>query len=307
MERLASRGRGPRAGNGCNPPPPSSLWAPPVKRLVVTADDFGSSAEVNEAVGRAHRDGILTAASLMVGGVAAAEAVATARRQGLAVGLHLTLVDGRPVLAPERVPDLVDAHGRFRSAPAVLGVRLAASRRVRDQVRAECAAQVEAFVATGLAIDHLDAHHHLHVHPFVLEVVLALARRHRIPAVRVPLEPGRPPLSQALAVAAMAPWAARARSRLRRAGIATNDVLFGLHASGGMTETVWLGIIGRVPPGLTEVYCHPAATRGNEGGAAELAALLSPAVRAAIERAGIRCVAFGDDQRGTGRDRWGSC
>ena len=286
-----------------------------MKRLVVTADDFGLCAEVNEAVRRAHRDGVLTAASLMVSADAAGEAAAIARDQGLAVGLHLALVEARPVLAPERVPDLVDAHGRFRSGPAALGFRLATSARVREQVRAECAAQVEAFLAIGLPIDHLNAHHHLHVHPYVLDVVLALARRHRIPAVRVPLQPGLPPASQVLSVAAMAPWAARARSRLRRAGIATNDALFGLHETGAMTEAAWLAIVTRVRPGVTEVYCHPAiATRGvlrdtmrDYRHAEELAALLSPVVRGAIERAGIRRVSFGQGNQETRRDRWESC
>ena len=271
-----------------------------MKRLVVTADDFGLCPEVNEAVRRAHRDGVLTCASLMIGAAAAAEAVTIARDDGLAVGLHLTLVEGRPVLPPARVPDLVDAHGGFRSGPVGLGFRLAASRRVREQVAAECAAQVEAFLATGLAIDHVNAHHHLHVHPYVLAVVLALARRHRIPAVRVPRQPGVPPAAQALSAAALAPWAARARSRLRGAGIVTNDALFGLYETGAMTEAAWLTVVPRVRPGVTEVYCHPAtATRGvlretmaHYRHADELAALVSPAVGAALARAGIRRVSF---------------
>lgn len=262
-----------------------------MKRLVVTADDFGLSPGVNEAVRRAYREGVLTCASLMVGADAAATAVAIARADGLPVGLHLTLVDGRPVLPPERVPDLVDGAGRFRAGPAGLGVRLGLSARVRAQVAAECAAQVEAFLAGGLALDHLNAHHHLHVHPYVLGVVLALARHHRIPAVRVPLEPGLPPLAQAPSVAALAPWAIRARARLRRAGIATNDALFGLYETGRLTEAVWLALVPRLGPGVTEVYCHPSA------GSAELAALLSPAVGAALERAGVRRVPFADAAR----------
>ena len=276
-----------------------------MKRLVVTADDFGLCPEVNAAVRRAHREGVLTCASLMVGAETAAEAAAIARDDNLAVGLHLVLVDGRPVLPPARVPDLVDARGRFRSGPAALGFRLAASRRVREQVAAECAAQVGAFLETGLAIDHVNAHHHLHVHPYVLGVVLALARRHRIPAVRVPWQPGVPPAAQAVAAAAMAPWAARARSRLREAGIATNDALFGLHETGAMTEAAWLAVVPRVRPGLTEVYCHPAtATRGvlretmaGYRHADELAALVSPAVGAALDRAGIRRVSFAEARR----------
>src|SRR5262249_57191763 len=95
-----------------------------VKRLVVTADDFGLGVDVNEAVRRAHRDGILTCASLMMGAPAAKEAVDIARAEGVPVGVHLTLVDGRPVLPPERVPDLVDSDGRFKPGLAGPPVRI---------------------------------------------------------------------------------------------------------------------------------------------------------------------------------------
>src|SRR5262249_1077732 len=134
-----------------------------VKRLVVTADDFGLSVEVNEAVRRAHREGILTCASLMVGAPAADDAVAMAKTEGLPVGLHLTLVDGRALLPPERIPELVDARGAFRSGLGGPAVRLGVSARARSQARAECEAQVDAFLATGLELDHLNAHHHFHL------------------------------------------------------------------------------------------------------------------------------------------------
>jgi hopanoid biosynthesis associated protein HpnK len=271
-----------------------------VKRLVVTADDFGLCPEVNEAVGRAYRDGILTCASLMMGGDAVEGAVGQARAGGMPVGLHLTLVEGRPVLPPHRVPDLVDARGRFRAGLVGPAVRLAASRRVRQQVAAECRAQVEAFLATGLTLDHINAHHHYHLHPFVLDLVIDLARRHGGRAVRTPLQPGPPPPGQALMAAVMRPWAARARARLRAAGIPTNDALFGLHETGRMTRDAWLAIVPRLPDGLSEVYCHPAtATRGilretmaEYRHAEELDALLSPDVRAALDAAGIRRVPF---------------
>ena len=259
-----------------------------MKRLVVTADDFGLSEDVNAAVRRAHRDGILTCASLMMGAPAVAEAVAIARADGLPVGLHLTLVDGRPVLPPERVPDLVDSRGDFRSGLVGPAVRLALSARVRRQARAECAAQTEAFLAAGLMLDHVNAHHHFHLHPSVLAIVVDLARRHRAPAVRVPIEPAVPPFRQAPLAAIMAPWARRARRRLRREGLVTNDALFGLYDTERMTEATWLRIVPRIGPGLTEVYCHPATTAA----AGELAALLSPAVRAALDRAGIRRTSF---------------
>jgi chitin disaccharide deacetylase len=274
----------------------------PVKHLVVTADDFGLAPEVNEAVRRAHGAGVLTCASLMMAADATDDAVAIGRTEGLPVGLHLTLVDGRPVLPAARVPELVDARGRFRPGLVRAGLRLAWSRRTREAVAAECRAQVEAFLATGLAMDHLNAHHHFHVHPYVLGVVIDLARRYRIPAVRVPAQPGRPPLAQAPAAAAMALAATTARRRLHRAGIATNDALFGLYETGAMTGAAWQAIVPRLGPGVTEVYCHPAtATPGalppTARHAEELAALMSPAVREALDRAGVRRVAFADAVR----------
>jgi hopanoid biosynthesis associated protein HpnK len=270
-----------------------------VKRLVVTADDFGLGVDVNEAVRRAHRDGILTCASLMMGAPAVKEAVDIARAEGVPVGVHLTLVDGRPVLPPERLPDLVDSDGRFKPGLVSAAVRLALSSQARRQARAECEAQIEAFLATGLKLDHLNTHHHFHLHPLVLGLVVELARRYRAPAVRVPLERGVPPYRSALLGAVMLPWTLRSRRRLRRAGVVTNDALFGLYDTGAMTEAAWLRIVPRIGPGITEVYCHPATSvraapprRDGPSPADELAALVSLNVRAALDRAGVRRMSF---------------
>jgi hopanoid biosynthesis associated protein HpnK len=147
--------------------------------LIVTADDFGLADEVNDAVETAHRQGILTAASLMVGAPAAADAVDRARRMpGLRVGLHLVLVEGRPVLPPERLPDLVDATAHFRTDMVRLGFDIFARPSVRRQVRAEIDAQFRAFQATGLALDHVNAHKHFHVHPTVASETIAAAVRY---------------------------------------------------------------------------------------------------------------------------------
>ena len=135
--------------------------------LIITADDFGRHPAINEAVERAHREGVLTAASLMMGEAHVAEAVAVARRNPrLRVGLHLVLTEGRAVLPPTRIPDLVDAQGRFPDdAMARDGVRFFFLPRVRRQLAAEIRAQFEAFKATGLQLDHVNAHRHFHLHP----------------------------------------------------------------------------------------------------------------------------------------------
>ena len=138
----------------------------------------------------AHRDGILTAASLMVAGPAAEDAILRARRlPRLRVGLHLVLVEGRPILPPESVPDLVDASGHFRSDMARLGFEIFTRASVRGQVAAEIEAQFKAYDASGLALDHVNAHKHFHLHPTVAGRAIAIGRRYGAAALRVPLEP----------------------------------------------------------------------------------------------------------------------
>lgn len=277
--------------------------------LIVCADDFGLDEGVNAAVEMASRDGILTCASLMVGAPAAADAVARARRlPRLHIGLHLVLVDGRPVLPPDQVPDLVDATGAFHNDMARAGLRFFLLPRVRRQLAAEIRAQFARFRATGLALDHVNAHKHFHIHPTIAGLIIAIGREFGLRAVRVPAEPtgllrcaaaaegGKvpPPL--------YAPWISVLRRRLRRAGLAANDHLLGLAWSGGMTEARVLRLLAALPSGISELYCHPALhppsapRRGVPGyrHGEELAALLSPEVRRFIQQGGIGLIGYGD-------------
>jgi hopanoid biosynthesis associated protein HpnK len=265
-------------------------------RAIVTADDFGLSPEVNEAVERAHRDGVLTAASLMVGERAAPEAVEVARRNpGLAVGLHLTLTDGAPTLPPERIPALVRADGRFRDDMAGVGFALAASAAARAQLRAEVAAQIAAFRATGLVCDHLNAHKHFHLHPVIAATAFRAARGAGVRAVRIPWEP--PALVRAVepgsraAPRALWPFAALLRRLAATHGMAAPDRVVGLAWTGAFTADRLAALLPRLPAGTTEIYLHPAVRDGFAGGAPgyrhaeEFAALLDPRVRGA--RAGM--------------------
>ena len=255
------------------------------RRAILTADDFGLSPEVNAAVEQAHREGVLTAASLMPGEAAAAGAVAIARRNpGLAVGLHLTLTEGHPVLPPAAVPALVRPDGRFRDDMAGLGLTLAASAAARAQLRAEVAAQVAAFRATGLPCDHLNAHRHFHLHPVIGAIACRAAAAAGIPAVRVPWEP---PSLVPGAARAYWPLAAWLRRSAARCGLLVPDRVVGIAWSGGFTAARLAAVLPRLPAGVTEVYLHPATAGGFPGAAtgyayaAELAALLDPGVRAA--------------------------
>jgi len=265
--------------------------------LVVTADDFGADEAVNEAVEIAHHDGVLTAASLMVTGNAAADAVARARRlPRLGVGLHLVLVEGRPALPASQLPDLVDATGHFRTNMALAGLRFAVSPPARRQLAAEIEAQFNAFAATGLKLDHVNAHKHFHVHPLIGGLVIDAARRHGARAIRAPIEPGSPTGSARLAVA----FARRLRARAARAGMLAPDRVFGLADSGRMDTAATLEALAGVSEGLNELYLHPATRDDWPGHApgycyrAEFEALTAPAVRDRVAARGARLGSFAD-------------
>jgi hopanoid biosynthesis associated protein HpnK len=261
---------------------------------------------VNEAVEIAHRDGILTSASLMVAGKAAADAVQRARRMpSLRVGLHLVLVEGRPVLPKSAVPDLVDSLGLFGSDMASAGAAMFFSRRARHQLAAEITAQFETFQKTGLDLDHCNAHKHFHLHPLVGSLMLRIGRRFGLNAIRVPREP-RKVLQQAEPGTPIphawitAPWAHLLLRRVRRAELLAPDQVFGLRWSGAMTKDRLHGLIRALPDGLSEIYLHPATAADFPGAAhnyaykEELQALIDGQVVAAAREPSIRLGGFGD-------------
>jgi hopanoid biosynthesis associated protein HpnK len=285
------------------------------KSLVITADDFGLHESVNDGIEQASRCGVLTAASLMMAAPAVEDAIRRARRlPHLRVGLHLVLADGWATLAPQLIPALAGPDGRMSGGMFAKGVRFFALPWVRRQLEAEIRAQFSAFARTGLPLDHVNVHKHFHLHPTVLEMLIRIGREYGMPAVRVPEEPywfamqGGTWLSAANGVL-LAPWLALMKRRLRSAGVLHNDRIFGLAASGAMTERRLLEILARLPPGITEIYLHPATESGGRISpsmsqyrhADELAALLSPRVRAAVASAHANLGGYSDMNRATGR------
>jgi len=267
----------------------------------VTADDFGLHPSINEAVDAATAAGVLTAASLMVGAPAAADAIRRAREQpGLRVGLHLVLTDGWAVLPRRRIPALVDADGRFGANSMFAdGVRYFAQPGVRRQLAAEIRAQFAAFQRTGLVLDHVNTHKHFHVHPTLLGMIVRIGRQFGLRAMRVPQEPlwfsrrgagGAGVLSSAM----IAPLIAMMKRRLRRHEIAYSDRVFGISCTGAMDENALLAILARLPPGASEIYMHPAKfaqtsispLMSNYRHTDELDALLSPRVINAVAATG---------------------
>ena len=274
--------------------------------LIVTADDFGLAEEINEAVELAHRRGILSAASFMVAGPAAADAVTRAKRlPKLRVGLHLVLVEEKPVLPPEQIAGLVDSSGRMRCDHVRLAFELAGSSQLRSRLRREIEAQFAAYLATGLRLDHVDVHKHYHLHPVVAREVVAAARRYGAPAVRIPVEPVsviRRVEKRGVAAAslAFACWASLLRPLVHHARLLAPDAVFGLAWSGEFTTNRLLGLLPKLPRGVVEIYMHPATKDHFRGSASryryseELAALCAAEIVAELKRSGRKPIGYSD-------------
>lgn len=262
-------------------------------RLIINADDFGFTRDVNEGIVEAHRDGVLTATTLMANGDAFEHAVRLARETpALDVGCHLTLVQGRSVVDPAR------------ALPATVSELLRAVARREIGLYEEAAAQVRRILAAGIQPSHIDTHKHTHLLPRVLEAVARVAREFGIPWVRRPFDFGVDRKARwtkravAFAMRAMSPGFAQALEGLR-----TTDHFAGFQITGALDEDSLARVIETLPEGLTEFMCHPgrlgpelraAATRLKETRELELAALLAPATRRAIERRGIELVNYRD-------------
>ncbi|MEA3159670.1 MAG: hypothetical protein QOD95_1218 [Gammaproteobacteria bacterium] len=270
--------------------------------LIVTADDFGLHESVNEAVEQASRAGILNAASLMVTAHATKDAVRRARvLPNLGVGLHVVLADGWSTLDAHLIPEIADPTGRMHSDMFRKGVRFFFKSGARRQLEAEIRAQFAAFARTGLTLDHVNVHKHFHIHPTILNILLEVGRDYGMPAMRVPHEPfwfaaRSAGVLPGLAQASLSPWIALMKHRLRRARIFHNDRIFGMAGSGAMDEAGLLAILARLPPGVSEIYLHPATESGSAITASmsqyrhaeELDALSSLRVRAALNAVAVR-------------------
>ena len=269
------------------------------RRLIVNADDFGRSASINQAVIRAHCEGILTTASLMVNEPAFEEAVALAREHPrLGVGLHLTLLCGHSALPPERLPGLVNARGQFSSNPASAGFRYFFQRSLREPLRQELHAQFQKFRATGLPLDHVNGHLHLHLHPTVFRILMADAGQLGIKRLRLTFDPLRLNLRlvsghlayRALHVVIFHPLSARARPALAQRGIRHTEAVFGLLQNARVDENYVNRLLPQLPAGDSELYSHPSLDEFKN----EFDALVSPRVQEQVQSLGIKLIRYQD-------------
>jgi hopanoid biosynthesis associated protein HpnK len=287
--------------------------------VILSGDDFGLAPAINEGIALAHARGCLTSASLSVAGPAAEDAAAKVRNlPSLGVGLHLTLVGERPVSRPAEVPSLVDPDGRFPPG-ACSFARLWLSRRIRpSEVRREVRAQIERARELGVSLTHLDSHQHLHVLPGLLETVLEEMGRAGLRRLRIPLETARVPggdrRRRALRLG-LNLLARRAARVARREGFVFPDRFVGFLGAGHVDADGLLARFEGLGDGVTEIALHPAVGDGlprvdfaswGYRWSEELAALLDPRVREALDRRGAFRVHYGGIPSGEDDPRRGA-
>ena len=278
---------------------------PVLRYIIINADDFGRHAEINRAVEEGLVHGCLRSATVMPGGAAFAGAIDIARRhEELGLGVHFTLVDGHPILPPEEIPSLVGSEGDFLPDHTALLKRYLKGGVNLEEVRRELAAQLQKIEATGIPISHVDSHQHMHTLPGIIDIVLDLAARAGIRAVRTPRTPlfagAFGGLGQLVGRLGLSTLARLAACKAHRRGLLTPDNFAGIVAGEAVSEGELLHLIAHLPQGTTEVMMHPGTKNDvlqEDSGwqhdfEAELAAILSPRVGAALQKAEVEAVNF---------------
>jgi chitin disaccharide deacetylase len=288
-----------------------------VRNLIVNADDLGWTEGVNRGIAEAHRNGIVTSASLLANGAAFESGVELARSTpGLGIGVHLNLSDGEPVGPKELLTSLLNDKAEFEGKPESLLLRLARRSLPIEEVELEWDAQIQKVRDAGIQPTHLDGHKHVQMLPGLFEVALRLAKKHGIVAIRVSHEESR--LRRALSAGAKQKGSAvmkqgvqarglkflarDAHEQAERLGIATADYFCGIAQTGELTREGVLRLLEILPEGTTEFMCHPgyvdaelakSATRLQASRQTEVDILTDMAIRNVVASQGIRLIDYG--------------
>src|SRR6516164_205349 len=286
-----------------------------MRSLIVNADDLGWTGGVNRGIAEAHRNGIVTSASLLANGGAFEDAVKTAGQlPGLGVGVHLNLSNGKPAAPAGQIRSLLNEEGEFSGGPENLLLRLTAGRIDPREVETEWDAQIRKVRAAGIRPTHLDGHKHVQMLPGLFGVALRLAKKHGIEALRVSHEasPLRTALSdgnrgskvalkQGVEARGLQLLARGAREMAERSGISTADYFCGIAQTGVLRKAGVLQLLRNLPEGTTELMCHPgyadqdlrdSATRLQQSRQTEVEILTDPEIRKSVAELGIRLINY---------------
>ncbi|MDI2113152.1 hopanoid biosynthesis-associated protein HpnK [Commensalibacter nepenthis] len=235
------------------------------KQVLISADDFGLSVEVNEAIEQAHRQGVLSTANLMIAGTAAEDAIQRAKRlPNLKVGLHLVVIEGPAILPHSEIPLIVDKNKLFPSDQLRMGIDYFFKKSIQYQLRREIRAQIQAFTNTGLVLDHIDVHKHMHLHPSVGKMLIEISKEFGVRNIRVPYEPvttlmkiDNSTYKDNIGNLLVQYWTNVLKYQLRRADMRYLDWCFGLSWCGHMNFDKISKLLRNLPKGHSEIFFHP--------------------------------------------------
>ncbi|MFH1736137.1 MAG: ChbG/HpnK family deacetylase [bacterium] len=277
-------------------------------KLIVNADDFAIDPAVNRAIIAAHENGIITSTAILANGSAFDDAVDLLQRTpDLGVGLHLCLVDQKPVSEAETVKSLVGKQGRLHQSHINFIQRYAFGQIVFAEVYAELEAQIRKVVDSGLELTHLDSHQHLHLLPRIVPIVGELAKKYSITKIRIPHDDPAIKLPagsviRRLQSTALKSLAKRAKSSYAKYGLKTTDRFFGFAVGGCFGLDVWKKVIPKFSPGVTEIMVHPGennvslknVTGWNYSWEEEFSALSAPELKSMLADRSISLINYRD-------------
>lgn len=297
--------------------------------MIVNADDFGLTSGVNRAIVEAHRGGVVSSTTLMATAPDAAfhEAVDAARTMpGLSVGCHVVLVDGAPVSPPGAVETLLATRSsepeHFYSSISSFAARATMGGFDREQLVTEITAQIRKIQTAGIAVSHLDSHKHAHIFPEILKAMLRAARICGVRAIRSPFVPMKAVMAQRYAgrgalmkrygqVRVLNAFLGGFRRQTARAGLLAPDGVIGVIETGAMDGVLLRQALESLPAGTWELVCHPGyadadlravRTRLIESREHERELLISPELKAFLEKEEIRVIGYRELMNNSGAE-----
>lgn len=284
-----------------------------MKEVILNADDFGLTGGINEGIIRAHREGILTSATLMANGPAFDDAVERAKANPkLGIGCHLVLTGGMSVAPREKIPSLASREGRLPESLAAFVAKVSSGILRVDDIETELRAQIEKIRRAGIELSHVDTHKHTHVHPRVMNVIARVASDFGITRIRNPVEnlrdswrttqnDGAGRLKDLAASAAVCSVALQFRAISMKYHLRSPDHFLGLAATGRLDAAALCRLIDTIPDGCTEIMLHPGicdselaktGSRLQQQRQIEMEALLAPEAKRAVAERGIRLITY---------------
>ncbi|MFL2556036.1 MAG: hopanoid biosynthesis-associated protein HpnK [Gammaproteobacteria bacterium] len=273
--------------------------------MIVTGDDFGLSTSINDAISKSYKEGILTTASLMISAPDAEHAIKIAKKNPkLNVGLHIVLCNGNSVLTSKEISSLVDPDCEFKTNQFLAGINYFFNVKARNQLKKEIRAQFEAFKATGLRLDHVNAHKHMHLHPTIFNLIIKIGVEYNLTAIRIPNEP---PLTSIIYNKKeyfiryirwifFSIFTSQMKKKCIKNNMKFNNYIYGLHDSGHMHIEKLIRIIPHIKSGITEIYTHPSLknndTVQNYEFVEEFKALIHVRTKRTIEKFNIKLSGF---------------